>query len=139
MFETEVVSMSADLVYGDADVVGNMTSGGTESIICAVKAAKTYAAKFKDIKKPEMVVPMSVHPAFDKAANYFGIKLIHVPVRESDMRCDVQAMEKQITKMGKKCQLTLLTPRKWRKSSPTINSSHNEAMAICDFGRYSLG
>ncbi len=97
-FETEVVSMSADLMNGDSEAVGNMTSGGTESILCAVKAAKNYGERFKGIKKPEMVVPMSVHPAFDKAANYFGIKLHHVPVRESDMRCDVEAMEKKVSK-----------------------------------------
>lgn len=94
-FENEVVSMSADLMNGDSDVVGNMTSGGTESILCAVKAAKYYALRKNPDIKPEIVVAQSVHPAFDKACHYFGIKINHIPVRE-DKRADVQAMEAAI-------------------------------------------
>lgn len=94
-FETEVVSMSADLMHGDSEVVGNMTSGGTESILCAVKTAKHYALSKNPNIKPEMVVAQSIHPAFDKAANYFGIKIKHFPVRK-DKRADVKAMEAAI-------------------------------------------
>lgn len=95
-FETEVVAFSADLMNGDSETVGNMTSGGTESILCAVKAAKTYALKQNPNVKPEIVVPQSAHPAFDKACYYFGINLIHVPVDPTTFRADVQAMEKEI-------------------------------------------
>ena len=42
-FETEVVSMVASLLNGDDDVVGNMTTGGTESLLMAVKTARDYA------------------------------------------------------------------------------------------------
>src|SRR5512136_1111482 len=42
-FETEVVSMVAALLNGDAEVVGNMTTGGTESLLMAVKTARSYA------------------------------------------------------------------------------------------------
>lgn len=106
-FETEVVSMSADLVNGDADVVGNMTSGGTESILCAVKAARERAMERKaqvvslslskggESPQPEMIVPLSAHPAFDKAANYFGIKIHHAPLR-NDYRVDVDEVRKLI-------------------------------------------
>lgn len=95
-FETEVVSMSASLLNGDNEVVGNMMSGGTESIICVVKTAVNKAKKEKPGIKPEIIAPASVHPAFDKACNYFDVKLIHVPVREDDKRADVEAMEKAI-------------------------------------------
>ncbi len=96
-FENEVVSFTIDLMHGDDDVVGNMTSGGTESILCAVKAAHSWAKKAKPgVTAPEMIVPISVHPAFDKAAYYFGIKMVHIPVNPVDMRADVKAMEAAI-------------------------------------------
>ncbi len=95
-FETETISMAADLLNGDQDVVGNMTSGGTESILMAVKTAREWAREHKpDIKNPEMVVPISVHPAFEKAAHYFDVKAVHVPLRE-DFRVDVDQYEDYI-------------------------------------------
>jgi sphinganine-1-phosphate aldolase len=76
-FENEVVSMVGNLLKGGEDVVGNMTSGGTESILMAVKTAREWAKKNKpNIKQPEMIMPISAHPAFNKACHYFGIKLI---------------------------------------------------------------
>lgn len=94
-FETEVVSMSADLVNGDSEVVGNMTSGGTESILCAVKAARDKGLGENPDIKPELIVPLSAHPAFDKAGHYFGVKVIHAPLRE-DKRVDVVEVKKLI-------------------------------------------
>ena len=96
-FETEVVSMAASLLDGDADVVGNLTTGGTESLLMAVKAARnTTRATRPEIKMPEVVVPVTAHPAFEKAAEYFDVKMVHVPVRE-DYRANVAAMEAAIT------------------------------------------
>jgi sphinganine-1-phosphate aldolase len=95
-FETEVVSMVAALLSGDDDVVGNMTTGGTESLLMAVKTARDYAHAVRKISQPEIVLPMSAHPAFEKAADYFGVKLIHVLTRD-DFRADVSAMEAAIT------------------------------------------
>jgi glutamate/tyrosine decarboxylase-like PLP-dependent enzyme len=96
-FETEVVAMTASLLGGDEHVVGNMTTGGTESLLMTVKTAREYArATRPDIQAPDMVLPASAHPAFDKAAHYFGVKAIRAPIR-SDYRADVDAMEKAIT------------------------------------------
>ncbi len=95
-FETEVVSMVAALLNGDEDVVGNMTTGGTESLLMAVKTARDYAQAVHKIQRPEIVLPITAHPAFEKAAEYFGVKLVHVPVR-SDYRADVAALEAAIT------------------------------------------
>jgi glutamate/tyrosine decarboxylase-like PLP-dependent enzyme len=55
-FETEVVSMVASLLNGDDDVVGNMTTGGTESLLMAVKTARDYARALRKINKPEIVL-----------------------------------------------------------------------------------
>ena len=81
-FESEVVAMSANLLGGDANTSGSMTSGGTESILMAVKTAREWARATKpEIVRPEMILPSSAHPAFEKAGHYFGVKPVHVPVR----------------------------------------------------------
>lgn len=95
-FETEVVSMVASLLHGDDEVVGNMTTGGTESLLMAVKTARDYAQAVRKISQPEIVLPISAHPAFEKAAEYFDVKLVHVLTRP-DFRADVSAMEAAIT------------------------------------------
>lgn len=89
-FESEVIAISADLL-GCPEAVGNMTSGGTESILMAVKAARDWARAERGIREPEMVMPVTAHPAFDKAAQYLGVKAVHTPVRD-DLRADVEAV-----------------------------------------------
>jgi sphinganine-1-phosphate aldolase len=94
--ECEVVSMAAELFHGDADVVGTMTTGGTESIMMVVKAAREWARHEKNIARPEMIVPTTVHPAFEKAAHYFDVEVRHAPVGP-DFRVDVREVERLIT------------------------------------------
>ncbi len=95
--ETRVVAMTAALLGGDQDVVGTMTSGGTESLLMAVKTAREWArAHHPEIREPEMILPLTAHPAFEKAAHYFGVRPVHVPVR-SDFRADVAATRAAIT------------------------------------------
>ena len=97
-FETEVVSMTADLFNGDKKTCGSLTSGGTESIMMAIKTYRNWARKkFPDIKEPEMVLPSSAHPAFSKGAEYFCVKEVRVPVDEETHRADVEAMKEAIT------------------------------------------
>jgi len=94
--EAEVISMTANLLNGDENVVGNMTSGGTESIFMSLKTARDRARDlFPDIKEPNIVVPSSIHPAFDKSCHYLNIKLIKVPVGE-DLRANVDLMKNSI-------------------------------------------
>jgi len=95
-FETEVIGMTASLLGGDAGVCGNMTAGGTDSILAAVKTARDWArAQKPTIVAPEMALPITAHPAFDKAGHYFGVKAVHVPVR-ADSRADVTAIRDAI-------------------------------------------
>ncbi len=97
-FESEVVAMSAHLLNGDSDVVGNMTCGGTESILMALKTARDYYRVEKpEIKNPEIIVANTIHPAFEKAAHYLGLTPIHIPVGK-DYRADVEATAKAINK-----------------------------------------
>jgi glutamate/tyrosine decarboxylase-like PLP-dependent enzyme len=94
-FESEVIAMTANLL-GHPDAVGNMTTGGTESILMGVKAARDRAREERDVTAPEMVLPITAHPAFDKAAQYLGVKPVHIPLRD-DLRADVDAARDAIT------------------------------------------
>jgi glutamate/tyrosine decarboxylase-like PLP-dependent enzyme len=95
-FETEVLAFVADLL-GHPDAVGSMTTGGTESILMALKTARDFArATRPDIAVPEVVLPVTVHPAFDKAAHYLGLRPIYTPVGK-DFRADVDAMRAAVT------------------------------------------
>src|SRR5919106_6733408 len=72
----EVVEICADLLHGfdgDRAAAGFMTSGGTESILLAVKAARNRARAERDITEPDIVVAESAHAAFHKAGEYFGV------------------------------------------------------------------
>lgn len=74
-FEAEVVAMTASLFHGGEEAAGTMSSGGTESILLAVKTAREWAREHKPhIANPEVVLPASAHPAFMKACHYFGLK-----------------------------------------------------------------
>lgn len=97
--EHEVVRMTADLLGGDGDTVGVMTSGGTESCLLAVLAYRERAASRFALRKgrPEMIVPESVHVAWEKAAKYFGVDIVRVPLRD-DLRADVDAVARRINK-----------------------------------------
>jgi sphinganine-1-phosphate aldolase len=96
--ENELVAMAAAHLHGDADVAGNFTSGGTESIILAVKTARDYArAKRPQIKEPEIVLPATGHAAFQKAAHYLCVKPVLVPVDPRSFKADVAAMRRAIT------------------------------------------
>ncbi|KAL4573769.1 hypothetical protein LXL04_020586 [Taraxacum kok-saghyz] len=101
-FEAEVVGMTAALL-GSKDkasggqVCGNMTSGGTESILLAVKSSRDYMKTKKNITCPEMIIPESAHSAYDKAAQYFKIKLWRVPVNKA-FQADVKAIKRYINK-----------------------------------------
>jgi glutamate/tyrosine decarboxylase-like PLP-dependent enzyme len=96
--ENEVVGMVANLLRGDENVVGNFTSGGTESLILAVKTARDYArATRPHIKEPEMVLPVTAHASFYKAAHYLNIKPVVTPVHDGSFLADVDAMRAAIT------------------------------------------
>lgn len=75
--ENEVVAMVADMVNAPASARGTVTTGGTESILMAVKAYRDKARKERGVARPNIVAPRTVHPAFEKAAHYFGVEVRH--------------------------------------------------------------
>jgi sphinganine-1-phosphate aldolase len=96
--ERDVVRMIAGLLQGDEQVAGNVTGGGTESILLAVKAARDWArAHQPHITQPEMVLSRTAHAAFHKAAHYFGVKPVVVAFDPVTFEADVAAMRAAIT------------------------------------------
>ena len=95
-FENEIIAMASNLLGGDDKVAGTMTSGGTESLLMAVKTARDYARAKRGITAPEIILPTTAHPALDKAGEYFNVRMIHIPVRD-DFRADVEATRRAIT------------------------------------------
>ncbi|XP_011206921.2 sphingosine-1-phosphate lyase [Bactrocera dorsalis] len=94
--EAEVVRMACTLFHGDANSCGTMTTGGTESILMACKAYRDYALETRNVRRPNMIVPKTVHAAFDKAAQYFKIHVIYVDVDPKTLEVDVQAVKRAI-------------------------------------------
>lgn len=94
--QEEVLSMACHLLNGGDDARANITTGGTESIFCAVHAAREWAKENKPVPNvPEIVIPYSGHAAFDKACHYQGLKIVRVAVGE-DFRADIGAMRKAV-------------------------------------------
>ncbi len=97
-FEAEIVAMTASMLGGEGqDVHGTVTSGGTESILLAMKTYRDWAREKKGITKPEMIVPVTAHAAFDKASQYFNVKTVHIPI-DANFRADVNAARKAINR-----------------------------------------
>ncbi len=104
-FESEIIAMTAGMLNGDAvkemspadEVCGTVTSGGSESIAMAVKVYRDKARAEKGITEPEIIMPKTAHPAFNKAGEYFGVKMVMAPVDFPDFRVDPKAVEARIT------------------------------------------
>jgi glutamate/tyrosine decarboxylase-like PLP-dependent enzyme len=89
--QSDVVAMTSDLLDGGPEAAGFMTTGGTESLLMAVKAARERGRAERGVARPNIVLPASAHAAFEKGCHYFGLESRRVAVR-SDWRADVEAM-----------------------------------------------
>jgi glutamate/tyrosine decarboxylase-like PLP-dependent enzyme len=114
-FEAEIVAMTAAMLGAGAaagpgvaspgvaspgtagpEVAGTVSSGGTESILLAMKAYRDFARDRRGIAEPEIVAPVTAHAAFDKAARYFDMTLVRVPV-DGGFRADLDALAAAVT------------------------------------------
>jgi sphinganine-1-phosphate aldolase len=93
--QSEVVGAIAALFHAPTEAAGFMTSGGTESILLAVKAARERARVERGVTVPEMVIAESAHAAFHKASHYFGVRVHKVGV-DANWRADVDAMAERV-------------------------------------------
>ena len=95
-FESEIVSMTAQMLGADKaddEVCGVVTSGGTESILLAMKTYRDRAKEVNGIRRPNIVLPVTAHAAFDKAGEYFKIKIKRVPI-DGNYQADINAVRK---------------------------------------------
>lgn len=88
--EKDVVEMTTGLLNAGSQSSGAMTSGGTESIIMAVKTARDRARAERDVQHPKVLAPHSAHPAFAKACRYLDLELVQIPLM-ADYRADPDA------------------------------------------------
>lgn len=89
--ERDIVRFARRMLHGDDDVVGTVTSGGTESCLLAVKTARDVWRSAGGTGTPRVIAPVTVHAAFSKAAHYFGVELDLVPV-DADGQVDAGRM-----------------------------------------------
>jgi len=92
--QDDVVSMTSNLLHLPEGGGGSMTSGGTESILMSmlVNRERAYA---RGVTRPQILAPVSAHPAYFKAAHYFGMDVVRVPL-DAHYRADVAAAESLI-------------------------------------------
>jgi glutamate/tyrosine decarboxylase-like PLP-dependent enzyme len=95
--ENEVIHFCREILRGDQEVVGTLTTGGTESILLAVKTARDRARALNPQQTEfEMILPETVHAAFYKAAHYFGVKPITVQVDDVSCKATASLIEPHI-------------------------------------------
>jgi sphinganine-1-phosphate aldolase len=95
--ENELTAMAAAHLGDVPGVVGNFTSGGTESCMLAVKTARDFARATRGITEPEAIVPVTAHAAFQKGCHYLGVKKVLVPIDPKTYKSDPAIIEKAIT------------------------------------------
>ncbi|MCU1412652.1 MAG: aspartate aminotransferase family protein [Rhodoglobus sp.] len=106
VMEGEVVGFARELLGGDSEVVGSVTTGGTESCLLAVKTARDlWASTGSTTERPRLLAPVTVHAAFQKAAHYFGLTLDLVPVGP-DGRVDADTL---IARLGPDVALVVVS------------------------------
>jgi glutamate/tyrosine decarboxylase-like PLP-dependent enzyme len=93
--EHEVVAMTGGLCHLPDGGGGSMTSGGTESILMSMLVNRERA-RARGIERPQILAPESAHPAYAKAAHYFGMEVVRVPL-DAGYRADVRAAERLMT------------------------------------------
>ncbi len=101
--ENDLVGFALELLDGPDTAVGTITSGGTESVLLSVQAARDAQP---DVDKPRMVLPSTAHAAFHKAAHYFGVEAVLVPVGR-DFTADVAATEAAVDEAGERTVLVV--------------------------------
>ncbi|MCW4601376.1 aminotransferase class V-fold PLP-dependent enzyme [Janibacter hoylei] len=92
--ESELVALATGLLRGPPSTVGVATSGGTESLVLAVLAARNGSPH---VERPQVVAPSTVHAAVHKAGHLLGVDVVSVPVDPTTFRADPMAMAAAVT------------------------------------------
>lgn len=87
--EQDVVAITGSLVHLPEGGGGSLTSGGTESILMSMLVNRERARE-RGVEVPQILAPESAHPAYAKAAHYFGMEVVRIPL-DAHWRADVDA------------------------------------------------
>ena len=91
-YEEDVMDMTLEMLNAPEGSGGSITTGGTESNIMAVKTARDWAREnLPDAHEPEIVLPRTGHPSFDKGAHLLGVKVVRMD-ESPDFQADVAGM-----------------------------------------------
>jgi len=106
--DSEVVQMIINMYHGGPDACGSFTTGGTESILMAMKAHRDWGEETKGITEPNIVICSTAHAAFEKAGKYFKIH-VRKARTDADMAIDLRHMKQLIDRntvaiVGSCCQ-----------------------------------
>jgi sphinganine-1-phosphate aldolase len=96
--EAEVIAMTLELFRSPTTACGSVTSGGTESLLLAVKTYRDIARKQRGISCPNMIVSRTAHAAFWKAAEYFDVEIVEAEIIEATTEIDVKSVESLINR-----------------------------------------
>ena len=106
VLEREVVGFTRGILHGDSDVVGTVTTGGTESCLLAVKTARDNWRAGGGRGVPRLLAPVTVHAAFRKAVHYFGLDIDLVPVDAVTGAVQAQAL---VGRLGDDVAITVVS------------------------------
>ncbi|MEZ4225394.1 MAG: aspartate aminotransferase family protein [Polyangiaceae bacterium] len=97
--ENGVVHACLELMHAPEGALGTATAGGTESVMLAVKTARDYARKTRpEVTRPKMLLPVTAHACFHKAAHYLGLEVVSVDVDPTTFRADVSDARRKMSK-----------------------------------------
>jgi glutamate/tyrosine decarboxylase-like PLP-dependent enzyme len=98
--ENRVVAACLELLRAPAGAVGTATSGGTESVILAVKSARDHArarGRLAPGRRGTLLLPVTAHACFHKAAHYLELDVVSVDVDPATFRADVEDARRKMT------------------------------------------
>ncbi|MBK7580821.1 MAG: aspartate aminotransferase family protein [Myxococcales bacterium] len=96
--ENAVVKACLELMHAPEGAAGTATAGGTESVMLAVKTARDFARKNRpEVTRPKMLLPVTAHACFHKAAHYLGVEVVSVDVDPVTFRADVEDAARKMT------------------------------------------
>ena len=107
--ENDLVGWGLDLLGGGPDACGLVSSGGTESCLLAVLAAREEWRRSGGVGEPVVVLPVTAHPAFAKAGHLLGVRLRFVPVDMGTFRVRVTDMTEALDEEGASVALVVVS------------------------------
>ncbi len=109
--ENDLVGWGLDLVHGGPAAAGLATSGGTESCMLAVKAAREqWRARHPDSNQtPIVIMPITAHSAFVKGTYYFGLERVMLPVDPESFTVRPEQVLQALDEAGERAALVVLS------------------------------